>query len=155
MNVLGLDPSLSNTGWSILADGLLVQYGSIRPKGTNQAKLLYIYNNVKNILAVHQPDAVSCENQFLGLKSDTLKVLSHVRGVIMLACEEAGLEINYYWPSTVKLQSAGSGKATKEDIKNFILSTYGIDIKDDNITDAIAIAYTYQKLQAEVYYATI
>jgi len=146
--VLGIDPSTACTGWGIINDdGELVAHGYIKTKRSmsNQEKITCMYDGIKQVLEQYNLTEVACENQYLGPRKETIKTLSQVRGVIMLACQQHGIEIKYYWPSTIKLKAAGKGNATKEEVISVISDRFNLMDINDNVADAIAIAYCHQK----------
>lgn len=145
--ILGLDPSTKGTGWGIITDdGTLCAYGAIRPPSycdTNQKKLLYIHNEIVEIINTYEPDEIASENQFKGKNAKTYKVLSQLMGSIMLASAKADIEIVYYWPTTIKVVTQGSGKASKKEMVNAICTRFNIEGIDDDTADAIGVAYTH------------
>ena len=67
-------------------------------------------------MARHRPDAVAVESAFYGKNVRTTLVLSHARGVILLAAEQAGVTIAEYSPALVKKTIVGRGAALKSQV---------------------------------------
>lgn len=146
LKILGIDASTKDTGWSILEGEVLVAYGSIMPKkGELSEKLLYLYEELRKVIKKHNPDIVACEDQYLGKNVNTIKTLSQLKGVISLLCQQNKLFIKYYYPSTIKKAVTNNSNASKQEIINTINDMYNTDIQNDNIADAIAIAYTLKE----------
>ena len=53
-------------------------------------RLRVIHDGIAALIARHRPDAVAVESAFYGKNVRTTVVLSHARGVILLAAEQAG-----------------------------------------------------------------
>ena len=68
--------------------------------------------------------------------------VSQARGVILLALENSGIKIHEYTPIEIKQTLTGYGRATKEEVADYvklILSNQKIPKLDDTV-DSIAIA---------------
>ena len=66
------------------------------------------------------PDAthvVAVEDVFYSRNVRTTVVLGHARGVVLLAAEQAGVEIHEYPPAEIKKAVVGTGSATKEQVQ--------------------------------------
>lgn len=151
--IMAFDPSTTCTGWAVMnKDREIIACGAITPpsKLKNGQKYEYIYDAMKTLINMYNPEAIACEDQFLGLRKATLKVLSQLRGVIMLLCTQNNLEMYYYWPSTIKLVMSGKGNATKDEMIEAVNRKFDVEIKNDNIADAIAIAHTHYEKTPEL-----
>ena len=126
MIVLGIDPGTANTGYGVVTgDGLgvglvsLVECGVIRtrPRDPLPARLNEIFEGVAELIARHRPDALSVEDVFYAKNVRTTVVLGHARGVVLLAGQQAGLEIHEIPPAEIKKAVVGTGAATKEQVQ--------------------------------------
>jgi crossover junction endodeoxyribonuclease RuvC len=122
--VLGIDPGTATTGYGVVqGDGprlvSLVECGVIRtrPRDPLAARLREIYDGVSELLARHRPDALSVEDVFYAKNVRTTVVLGHARGVVLLAGEQAGVEIHELPPAEIKKAVVGTGAATKEQVQ--------------------------------------
>jgi crossover junction endodeoxyribonuclease RuvC len=122
--VLGIDPGTASTGYGVVkGDGLglvsLVECGVIRtrPRDPLAARLFEIYEGVAELLARHRPDALSVEDVFYAKNVRTTVVLGHARGVVLLAGQQAGVEIHEIPPAEIKKAVVGNGAATKEQVQ--------------------------------------
>jgi crossover junction endodeoxyribonuclease RuvC len=124
----------------------LIDYGSIIPnkKFSHSEKLKFIYDSISQILEKYPSiTIVALEDQHFRNNANTLKLLARISGVAMLAAEQHGCEIALYPAATVKKGFTGNGKAEKEDMISAVLVKFGLELTDDNIADAIGVAYTY------------
>jgi crossover junction endodeoxyribonuclease RuvC len=124
MLALGIDPGTANTGYGIVRGdraGLvaLVECGVIRtrPRDPLPVRLGEIYDGVTQLIARHRPDVLSVEDVFYSRNVRTTVVLGHARGVILLAGQQAALEIHEFPPAAIKKAVVGSGAATKEQVQ--------------------------------------
>ena len=152
--VLGIDPGLDRTGWAILtkdarsvlslqACGLLhTQAGQELPQ-----RLIYIYNELQKILQTYRPDQVAMEQNFFLKRATTMANTVMTRGVIILACEQAGKPITFYPPKRVKMLICGTGTADKKQVQRMVQLTLHLTkiISPDDTADAAAIAICHLK----------
>lgn len=124
MIVLGIDPGTANTGYGVVkGDGLglvsLVECGVIRTKARDPlpARLHEIYEGVSELIARHRPDALSVEDVFYAKNVRTTVVLGHARGVVLLAGQQAGVDVHEIPPAEIKKAVVGTGAATKEQVQ--------------------------------------
>jgi len=122
--VLGIDPGTATTGYGVVkGDGLglvsLVECGVIRTRARDPlpSRLQEIYEGVVELLARHKPDAMSVEDVFYAKNVRTTVVLGHARGVVLLAGQQAGVEIHEIPPAEIKKSVVGTGAATKEQVQ--------------------------------------
>lgn len=124
MIVLGIDPGTACTGYGVVqGDGLglvsLVECGVIRtrPRDPLASRLNEIYDGVVELLTRHRPNALSVEDVFYAKNVRTTVVLGHARGVVLLAGQQAGVDIHELPPAEIKKAVVGTGAATKEQVQ--------------------------------------
>ena len=124
MLVLGIDPGTANTGYGVVrGDGpgvpVLVECGVIRTRARDPlpARLREIFEGVQELIERHRPDALSVEDVFYARNVRTTVVLGHARGVILLAGQQAGVEIFEFPPAEIKKAVVGHGGATKTQVQ--------------------------------------
>ena len=124
MIVLGIDPGTASTGYGVVkGDGLglvsLVECGVIRTRAREPlaSRLVEIYDGVAELLQSHRPDVLSVEDVFYAKNVRTTVVLGHARGVVLLAGQQAGVEIIELPPAEIKKAVVGTGSATKEQVQ--------------------------------------
>jgi len=123
MIVLGIDPGTAVTGYGVVKGDRslpprLIECGVIRtrPRDTLPQRLKEIHTGVVELSERHRPDAMSIEDVFYARNVRTTIVLGHARGVILLAGEQAGVEIFEYPPAEIKKAIVGTGGATKQQV---------------------------------------
>ena len=106
MRVLGIDPGTAVLGYGVVESGpglhpRLLECGTLTTTARDPlpARLRVIHDGITALIARHAPDAVAVESAFYGKNVRTTVVLSHARGVILLAAEQAGLAIAEYSPA--------------------------------------------------------
>lgn len=126
MIVLGIDPGTAHTGYGVVkGDGLggglvsLVECGVIRtrPRDPLPARLHEIFEGVQELIVRHRPDALSVEDVFYAKNVRTTVVLGHARGVVLLAGQQAGIDIYEIPPAEIKKAVVGTGAASKEQVQ--------------------------------------
>ncbi len=152
--VLGIDPGLDRTGWAIVkrnerAALSLIACGLIHTQAGQDlpVRLNYIYKEMQKILADYAPDQVAMEQNFFLKRAQTMANTVMTRGVIILACEQAGKNISFYPPKRVKMLLCGTGAADKKQVQRMVQLTLNLDKKPepDDVADAVAIAICHQK----------
>ncbi len=128
MLVLGIDPGTAITGYGVvrgerLGAASLIECGVIRTKSREPlaTRLQEIYDGVSELIRTHQPDALAVEDVFYAHNVRTTVVLGHARGVILLAGQQAGIEILEYAPAAIKKMVVGNGAATKTQVQFMVM----------------------------------
>ena len=153
MRILGIDPGYGITGFGLVeAQGgqfRLLRCGAITtPAGMDfSARLEIIYEDMKQLLQVAQPDVVAIEELFFGQNVTTGIGVAQSRGVILLAIRQAGLEVYQYKPMQVKQAVVGYGNASKHQVQDMTKRLLGLSAmpKPDDAADAIAIALCHAR----------
>jgi crossover junction endodeoxyribonuclease RuvC len=148
MRILGIDPGYGITGFGLVdaqrGQFRLLRCGAITtPAGMDfSARLEIIYEDMKELLKVAQPDVVAIEELFFGQNVTTGIGVAQSRGVILLAIRQAGLAVYQYKPMQVKQAVVGYGNATKHQVQDMTKRLLGLSAmpKPDDAADAIAIA---------------
>src|ERR1043165_5048441 len=100
MRVLGIDPGLVRTGWAVVEPSgrgvTVLGHGVIAPPTQDElpARLAEGARQLRLIVQQHQPQQVALEEVFTAPRHPRSALLmAHMRGVICLVLEEAGLRI--------------------------------------------------------------
>ena len=126
MRVLGIDPGSETTGWGVVEGDArryaLVEYGTIkaRPRERFAARLLKISRGVEELVERFAPDVCAVEEAFFAVNAQTALKLGHVRGVVLVAAERAGVQIVEYAPRLVKQVVVGYGAAEKHQTQEMV-----------------------------------
>jgi crossover junction endodeoxyribonuclease RuvC len=152
--VLGIDPGSSVTGYGVvrrkgpsMAQTALVECGIIRTRQHYglPARLLAIYEGVRELIDRHQPVALAVEDVFYARNVRTTLVLGHARGVVLLAGAQAGIPVHEYPPREIKKAVTGTGAATKEQVQFMLTKLLRLKSppQPDDAADGVAAALTY------------
>ena len=147
MRILGLDPSLSSTGWGIIevesnrmryvADG----YIETDAKMNIADRLAVIHNCLNEVLAAYRPDEAAIEQVFLNDNPTSTIKLGMARGVVILAPSLFGITVTEYEPNKIKKAVVGVGKAAKNQVETMVkILLPGCRPKNNDSSDALAIA---------------
>ena len=148
MRVLGIDPGSETTGWGVVEGDArsyrLVEYGAVRARTSERfaARLLKIHAGVEGLIERFRPDVCAVEESFFALNAQTALKLGHVRGVVLLAAERAGIELAEYAPRLVKQVVVGYGAAEKQQVQEMvrILLRLKAAPQPHDASDALAVA---------------
>ena len=152
MKVLGIDPGTAVLGYGVVESapgrpGRLVECGVLRTRAGAplHRRLRVVHDGVAGLIARHAPDALAVEAAFHARNARTTMVLSHARGVILLAADEAGLEIGEYSPTAVKKAITGRGEAQKSQVSHMLQQLLRLTARPSpaDASDGVAIALTH------------
>jgi crossover junction endodeoxyribonuclease RuvC len=160
MIILGIDPALNNTGIAVLQiknnSPNLLHLSTIKQKNNQQQsslpkidhKLLFLHQELQNILQKFQPNEVAIEETFVNINPLSSLKLGQARGAIMLSVAINNLPISQYTPTAVKKTITGNGKADKLQVQkmlNILLPKH--DFSDNDQSDALAVAFCHYQHQ--------
>ena len=157
MRVLGIDPGTAVLGYGVVESGQgrygrLVECGTLTTGARDPlpARLRILHDGVTGLIAHHAPDAVAVESAFYGKNVRTAVVLSHARGVILLAAEVAGIQIAEYSPAVIKKTIVGRGAALKPQVGYMVAQLLRLKSAPApaDATDGVAVALTHLMLSA-------
>ena len=152
MKVLGIDPGTAVLGYGIVESapgrpGRLVECGVLETRaGESLARRLrVIHDGVAELIERHRPDALAIEAAFYARNVRSTMVLSHARGVILLAAEEAGIAIAEYSATAVKKAITGRGAALKPQVAFMLQQLLRLQARPSpaDASDGVAIALTH------------
>jgi crossover junction endodeoxyribonuclease RuvC len=144
--VMGVDPGLNSTGWSIVSmEGSKLSYvasGSldINSKLSLPEKLLNIYTNLCDIITKYKPQVFAIEETYVNDNPISSLKLGQARGVAIVAAAKANLKVYEYAARFVKKSIVGNGKADKVQVATMVNHLLKYKVSDHNEADALAIA---------------
>jgi len=161
VRVLGFDPGLGRLGfglvegtsapgrkptWRALRWGVIETQGARGSMGTaagDASRLHEMRQNVEELLALCEPHVVVIERLFFAKNITTAMAVAQARGVVLACVAPTGAQILELTPMQVKQQLTGSGKATKQEVQQFVQHLLNLDTipRPDDAADALAIAY--------------
>lgn len=159
MRILGLDPSLSSTGWGVIevnanrlhyiADGFI----PTSPKMPIEERLDIIFNTLSEVIETYQPAEAAIEKTFLNSNPETSLKLSMARGVVILAAGHYHLPLFEFDPTKVKKALVGVGHADKNQVETMVkILLPGCKPKNNDSSDALAMAITRSHYRTAVSY---
>ena len=151
MRVLGVDPGLVITGFSIMDTKRdqthLSAYGTIKhkPKDTLPKRLNYLFEEMNNILDQFSPDVMAIEDAFYSKNVKSAMTLGQARGSLILAAAQADIPVHEFAPRKVKMSVCGNGAASKEQVSYMV--TQILKLKEPpeplDVSDAMAVGLCY------------
>ena len=125
----------------------LVEFGTVKanPRGRFAARLLKISTGVEALVERFRPDVCAVEEAFFAVNAQTALKLGHVRGVVLLAAERAGVEIAEYAPRLIKQTVVGYGAAEKHQVQEMVRVLLSLKEAPQPLdaSDAVAVAITH------------
>ena len=152
MRVLGIDPGTAVLGYGVVESGpgphpRLVECGTLTTTARDPlpTRLRVIHDGTVTLITRHSPDAVAVESAYYGKNVRTTVVLSHARGVILLAAEQAGVRIAEYSPAQVKKAVVGRGAALKPQVGYMVAQLLRLKSPPQpaDAADGVAVALTH------------
>ena len=145
--ILGLDPSLSCTGWGVIrAEGSRIAHvanGQVPtdPKAPMAQRLAGLQAALADVIATHRPDRAAAEEVFVNKNPQSTLKLAQARGCVLAACGAAGLMVNEHAARLVKKAVVGTGGADKTQVQAMVkILLPGVQIAGADAADALAVA---------------
>ncbi len=153
MRILGIDPGIGITGYSIIEtakDGYeLINSGSIQTDKAmpTSKRLAEIYNDMTEICRRYKPDEAAIEQLFFFKNQKTIIPVAEARGVILTVLEKEGIKTGEYTPLVVKQVLTGHGRASKDEVRLMVekFITLNKNTKLDDTVDSIAIGICHAR----------
>ena len=159
MRIIGLDPSLSSTGWGIIevnANRLQYVADGFIPTDAKQPieqRLDQIFRTLCEVIDLYQPQEAAIEKTFLNSNPETSLKLSMARGVVILAAGHYHLPLFEFDPTKVKKALVGVGHADKNQVETMVkILLPGCKPKNNDSSDALAMAITRSHYRTAVSY---
>lgn len=156
MRVLGVDPGTAVTGYGVIETGggngapgmgRLIECGVIRfARSVSLPQRLHeLHDGIVELIERHHPTTLALEHAFYHKNVRTTLVLGHARGVVLLAAQQAGLEIAEYSPARVKKTVVGTGGAAKAQVAAMVARLLHLRQapRPADAADGVAVALTH------------
>jgi crossover junction endodeoxyribonuclease RuvC len=145
--ILGLDPSLSCTGWGIVrSQGARLTHianGQV-PTDTRAPmaeRLHQLHDAVRAVIAAYSPDRAAVEEVFANKNPQSTLKLAQARGAVLAACGAAGLPVSEHAARSVKKAVVGTGAAEKAQVQAMLkVLLPAAAIAGPDAADALAVA---------------
>ncbi|WP_209349329.1 crossover junction endodeoxyribonuclease RuvC [Pontixanthobacter sp. CEM42] len=145
--ILGLDPSLSCTGWGVIrSEGSRIAHianGQIKTdaKAPMAERLAALQSGLAAVIAEHRPDRSAAEEVFVNKNPQSTLKLAQARGAVLAACGAAGLSANEHAARKVKKAVVGTGAADKTQVQAMLkVLLPGAKVAGADAADALAVA---------------
>ncbi len=149
MKIIGIDPGLHITGYSVLEsnghDARVVEAGVIKTEGIKpfDRKLEEIFSETGKIIKQFKPDYIAVEELYSHyVHPKTAIIMGHARGMIFLQAAIYKVPIVSYASTRIKKSLTGNGRATKVQMQRMIRSTLKLkhEFFSPDTADALAAA---------------
>jgi crossover junction endodeoxyribonuclease RuvC len=148
MRIIGIDPGTGILGFGVIESSAgktqLVDAGVIRTpvKEDDAVRLQTIFEELSDIIADTKPTEMAVEKLFFAQNVTTAMTVAQARGVVLLAGQQAGLNIAEYTPLQIKQALTGYGRADKKQMQEMVRVLLGLkDVpQPDDCADALAAA---------------
>ena len=147
MIILGLDPSLSCTGWGVIrAEGSRIAHranGQVPTdaKAPIAERLAALQAALAEVISAHRPNRAAAEEIFVNKNPQSTLKLAQARGAVLAACGAAGLTVNEHAARLVKKAVVGTGGADKTQVQAMLkVLLPGAQIAGADAADALAVA---------------
>jgi len=155
MRILGVDPGLNITGYSVLETtpgGIQVCEAGVvrgRARGDLAERVCAIHQGIAEVIESYRPSSLALEELFSHYKRPRTSILmGHARGVICLAAAQAGLGVHHYSATQVKRILTGNGRAPKLQMQQAVMRELRLEAVPEpaDVADALAIALCHHYL---------
>ena len=145
--ILGLDPSLSCTGWGIVrSEGSRLSHvanGQIptNAKATLPERLSALQDALAEVIRAYVPDRAAAEEIFLNKNPQSTIKLAQARGAVLAACGRAGVPVREHAARLVKKAVVGTGAAEKAQVQAMLkVLLPNAQVAGADAADALAVA---------------
>ena len=153
MLIIGIDPSLSCTGWGVIEQtGNRLRHianGQIKtdPKAALAQRLVQIDRQLALVVAQYRPAAGAVEEVFVNANPQSTLKLGHARGVCLVALARAEMPVAEYAARLIKKAIVGTGGADKLQVQAMVkVLLPGVALAGADAADALAVAIAHAHL---------
>lgn len=153
MLILGIDPSLTCTGWGIVSKVgnrlTHIANGQVKTdaKASLPERLVTLDRELTDVILLHRPDAAAVEEVFVNMNPQSTLKLGQARGVCLLAAARSGLPVAEYATRLVKKAIVGTGGADKTQVQAMLgVLLPGVKLTGADAADALAVAIAHAHL---------
>ena len=131
----------------------MLHYGALKLAGKTKngdgAALREVHALLSQLIEDFAPDVMAVESIFSALNVRTALRLAEVRGVVLLAAAQHGLEVHSYAPREVKASIAGQGQADKRQIQKMVRVILAMEALPEppDAADALAVALCHLQME--------
>jgi crossover junction endodeoxyribonuclease RuvC len=157
VRILGIDPGLKLTGYGCVdvpltsngslaaAEPILIEAGVLRfkPTASLSQRLAQLHDDLASLIDELKPQRMVVEKLYSHYKhARTSIIMGHARGVVLLAGQQRGVEIDELAATEVKKAVTGNGHASKRQMQLAVMAQCRLaePPSPPDVADAIAIA---------------
>jgi crossover junction endodeoxyribonuclease RuvC len=149
--VLGVDPGVAKLGLAIVArDGrrawLRWAETVTTRAGTDESqRLARLADAIRDAIATHAPTALALERVAFNRNQVSALAVARATGAVMVVAAQAGVPVEEYSPTEIKLAVTGAGNAEKAQVRRALERVHGLDgvPTQADAADAVAVAITH------------
>lgn len=153
MIVLGLDPSLSCTGWGVVrVDGSRLAHianGEVKTdaKAPLPDRLHHLHDAIFAVIGQYAPDRAAVEEVFVNKNPQSTLKLAQARGAVLAACGRGSIPVSEHAARLVKKTVVGTGGAEKTQVQAMLkVLLPGAKVAGADAADALAVAIAHAHL---------
>lgn len=152
MRILGIDPGLNNTGYSVIEKNgsrlNVIEAGVIKTKSGQrfEERLDKIFKGLSGLIKENRPEVAVLEKLYSHHRHPvTVSLMGHARGVVCLACNQAKVPIINYPATRIKKAIVGRGNASKMQMQRMVQTLFNLKKLPEptDVADALALALAY------------
>lgn len=132
----------------------MLHYGALKVAAKKNrecdgAALQEVHSLLCGLIQEFAPDALAVESVFSALNVRTALRLAEVRGVVLLAAAQHGVEVHSYAPREVKARIAGHGHADKRQMQIMVRAILSMSATPEppDAADALAVALCHLQME--------
>jgi len=139
--IMGIDQSLTETGFCIIEKGKIIEQGIIKPKTSGVKRLQEIRNKLLTIIDKYKPTIIALEDYAYGTRNSRATFsMGELGGVLKLAFLDKNQNYCIIQPALLKKYVCGKGNAKKEQMLLQAYKKFGIEFQNNNLCDAYCLA---------------
>lgn len=156
MRIIAVDPGYDRLGVAVLErdynptsrtneQWIYSETFKTSPKDEINSRLFQVGDRIRALCDEYQPDYLVIEKLFFNNNQKTVMHVSEVRGIIMYAAHQVGIQVVEFTPLQIKAAVAGHGHADKQSVIDMTTQLLSIPagMRLDDEYDAIACGLTF------------
>lgn len=149
--VMGIDPSLTNTGVCIMSKGRAKLFTTGWSTEVNPLERLRLFREEFNgLLYRYEPKAIALEGYSFGSEFSRPHSLGELGAVIKLCVLDSKVPLIIVPPQTLKKFVRGIGKGTKNEVMKDAKARWGFSSTQNDEIDAGALAFAAAEVQYRI-----
>ncbi len=143
MNVLGLDISLTSTGFAYRGEEGEIHTGTIKPSAhSGIPRLMYIWNCIEDIVHAQGTDKVVIEGYSMGrFQIQRAHSTGEIGGLVKVMLWKKGIPVLIVSPKGLKKFATGNGNSTKPQVQGHIMTRWKYRVEQEDEADAFVLLH--------------